>query len=120
MIGAETVYGMFSIGQSTDCLFPGAGRPAVGHQRQRRGGSLIESSLRVAVPRGGRAEDRHRGGRRSLRRSAHPPPPPVAMVAKGKDKGKAKAPPLTEEERLVQAEMEALKVRGGEGARASH
>lgn len=35
---------------------------------------------------------------------------PAAMVKGKADKGKAKGPPLTEEERLVQAEMEALKV----------
>ena len=45
----------------------------------------------------------------------------AAAMVKGKaDKGKAKGPPMTEEERLVQAEMEALKVRDrGSGFRVS-
>ena len=59
--------------------------------------------------RGGRAE---RGFRTERARPLHPPPSRPLVMVKGKaDKGKAKGPPLTEEERLVQAEMEALKVR---------
>lgn len=55
--------------------------------------------------------------------SSFPAPVLIAAAAmvKGKaDKGKAKGPPMTEEERLVQAEMEALKVRDrGSGLRGS-